>query len=167
MAKVEPAKKIFEWSLKPLDFITKFSVGFTFNVSNNTHVSIRLILFAFGCFIILMNLLINGPRGLNINSFEWVEEIQNNERPLFSFFPDALLQCVVDVTTTTFWVSISLIHIIFLTTVLFSRKWTDLMQSLVEIENEMQFSEEFYVKCRKHYTMALVIFLLVWYLHSD
>ena len=163
MAEVELRKK-FEWSLKPLEIITRFFVGVTLNFSNTTSVSVRLILLVFGCFIIISNFLVNGPRSLKINSFEWMEEIQNFESPYLFFpeFPDALLQFVVDVTFTMLWATISLIHIIFLLMVTMSEKWTFLIQSLKEIENsDMQFGKVFYRKCRKHYFIAIVVFILV------
>ena len=163
MAEVEHKRK-FEWSLKPLDIITRCIVGVTLDFSKKTSISIRLLLFVFGCFIISFNILVNGSRGININNFEWIKEIQNykNSKQLFSNFPDAFLQFVVDVSFIIFWIIVSLIHFIFLMAVLFSRKWDVLMQILKKIEcNEMQFGEEFYLKCRKHYNIAILVSILV------
>ena len=155
----------FAWSLKPLDFASRVFVGVPLNFYNyKIHFKSRLCFILLGCFILLFHLLINGPRGFKISKFDWMAERENYRSP-FIFFkdhPDAILQFTVDVTSILFFVSTSLIHLVFwFNTVLWSQKWQDLVFVLKEIQNKMNLSEGFYRKCRRHCMVALLVLILV------
>ena len=158
--------KGFEWSLKPLAFCTKIFVGYPFRISNkNTSKTIfrSLIIYLLGFVIFVSNLLINGPRGINVNNFNWMRKRLDYTSPYIFFreFPDAMLQFVVDATTIIFFVTVPTIHFIFIITVTFSQKWTDLLSVLQEIQNEMKLDEEFHRKCRRYCIFALLLLFLV------
>ena len=159
------SKSSFFWSLKPLLFFAKVFVGVPLDFSHfsKTPPKIRQFLFIFGYLILMWNLLINGPRGINIANFAWMDKRKNYRSP-FIFFKDnsdALLQFVVDSTTIIFFTTVPLIQFIFLTTITWSRKWADLISTLKVIANEMKLSKSFYRKCRTSSLIALFVLLLV------
>ena len=163
MGELETKTK-FQWSLKPIDIITKFIIGIDLHFSGKKSLSVRLLCLFFAFFVVLSNFLINGPRGLKINSFEWMKNIQNYDNPhlFFSENPDALLQFVVDIVSIMLWVAVFLIHFLFLVTVLLSQKWNFLKEILELLENdELAFTNEFYRKCLRRNVIAIFILLLV------
>ena len=160
------SKISFAWSLKPLDFITRAFVGIPLNFYNHKIcIRSRLCCFLFGCFIFLVNLIINGPRGINVAKFDWMEKRKEYRSPYIFFkdHPDALLQFVIDTTSITFFVTVSLIHLVFLMgTILWNNsRWQDLVGILKEIQIKMNLSEGFYRKCRRRCMVALAVFILV------
>ena len=145
--------------------MTKFFVGVPFNFRNDKiHAKYHLGIFTFGFLIFLSNLLLNGPRGINIARFDWMNRKEGYRSP-FIFIkdnPDAMLQLVVDSTSIMFFVSVLLIHLIFLLeTIFWNRTWKELVCSLNYIQNKMNFSENFYRKCRRQCLLALLILLVV------
>ena len=151
----------FEWSFKPYFLCAKFFIGAPLGLNINKTES--FFVFLLGCFILLLNLVINGPRGIDVTKFEWMENIQffYNGWLYFERFPDALLQFVTDVTFALFFISISLIPFVFLILVLLSRRWANLAKHLKKMHNEMNLSVEFYQKCRRRCLLVLFIIVLV------
>ena len=156
------AQSGFNWSLKPLFYITRILIGAP---SSLTQIySIKSLLFLlFGCFILLLNLLINGPRNIDIERFEWMETFQffDNGWQYFEHYPEALLELVTDVTYIIFFLAIPLIHLIFLLKVFLSRMWTSLSASLQKIQIEMELNAEFHRKYRRRCLVALLFLILV------
>lgn len=153
--------KQFDWSLKPLTFCASIFGGIPLHFNEkkkNFTISIT-----FACLIILSNLLINGPRGININKFKWMNDISDydNSWLFFQQFPDALLQFVIDLTSIIFFVAIPLIHVIFLFSIVLSNSWEELVSLLKEIQNEMELTADFHQKCRQRCIIALLFVLLV------
>ena len=166
MQKMENRKNWFDWSLKPLIFCTQIFVGYPLNFSNkNTSKAIfsNFIIYLLGFVIFVSNLLINGPRGINVNNFNWMRKRLDYTSPYIFFreFPDAMLQFVVDATTIIFFVTVPLIHLIFIITVICSQKWADLLSVLQEIQNKMKLDEEFHRKIRRYCIFALLLLFFV------
>ena len=158
---------IFDWSLKPLDFCARIFVGIPldFGITNQsslpTFLQIAFLLLAI--LNIILNLLINGPRGIDIANFEWMEKIKEYDSPFIYFRenPDYLLQLVIDTTSIIFYLTVPLMHLVFLVTVFLSRKWRDLVEILQEIQNEVELNKEFHQKCRRRCIIALLLSFLV------
>ena len=153
----------FNWSLKLLTWITRFSVGTSIDFTNNKRRCIRFSVFCIGCFILLANILINGPRGINIAKFKWMEKIQHFESP-FGYFkenPDDLLQFVIDIATIALFVAVSLIQIIFLVATYLSHNWILLASNLLIIKKEMNTSLEFQRNCRNRCIISFGLAALV------
>ena len=155
----------FNWNLKLVEWIARFTIGAPIGLNKSIYSSlpIFLIVLFLGCFIFFANLLINGPRGINISNFEWMKETQKFESSFlyFKMYPDAILQFVMDFTNTCFFLAIPLIHIVFLITILWSHKWKDLVFKLKLIQQEMKLSDKFHKKCRQCSIVALLIGILV------
>ena len=167
MQKMENRKNWFDWSLKPLIFCTQIFVGYPLNftnIKNSKTIFSNVIIYLLGSVICLSNLLINGTRGINVNNFDWMSErLDYYSSPYLFFreFPDAMLQFVVDATTIIFFVTVPLIHLIFIITVICSQKWADLLSVLQEIQNKMKLDEEFHRKIRRYCIFALLLLFFV------
>ena len=135
----EKKKNSLGWSLKPTELIARFAVGAPIEFNGKTFKPNYLIFLIFGLFNFLSNLLINGPRTINVSNFDWMKETQKYDSPFLYFKkrPDAILQLVMDVTSICFFVAIPLIHLIFLITILWSYNWKHLIFQLRSIHHEM------------------------------
>ena len=157
---------MFEWSLKPLVYFTRIFVGTVLDLSESkTSTGVKVLGFLFGFIILLSNILINGLRGVNVKNFEWILRYLIEgpyEFNIFSIYPDALLQFVVDISFTTFWIYIPILHFIFLLIIFSGKSWTRLSSQLAKIQKNMELSNTFYQKCRKYCLIALLLQLLVW-----
>ena len=161
---MEGNKNSFGWSLKPLEWIMRLTVGASIYFPNIKRSPISLsLVFLIGCFILLSNLLINGPRGINIQNFDWMKRIQNFENHFLYFkeYPDDILQFVMDVISICFFIVLPSIQIIFLLTRNYWSSFTRLITLLIKIKNEMKLSSQFYEKCRKRSIIALLTLILV------
>ena len=169
----EIKKNSFGWSLNPLEWVTRLAVGTSINVFHTkcfssarniywSPISLGFILL-FGCSIIIANLVINGPRGINIFNFDWMKRIQNYDSPFLYFKdePDAILQFVMDVTSICFFIALPLIQFIYLWTSR-SSNWTRLILSLKMIKNEMKLSNQLYQKCRNKCIISILLLILVY-----
>ena len=164
----ETKKHSFDWSLAPLKWVTRFTVGASIDFVNEKKrpsISTRLIFVLLGCFALFSNLLINGPRGINISNFDWMTRIQNFESPYLYFKedPDALLQFVLDVTSICFFVAIPLMQIIFLASALFGNDSNQSIHNLMLIQKHFKLSSKFYQKSRNLCIVALLVLFLVKY----
>ena len=157
-------KRNFDWSLKPIVLIARFIIGAPLDFTNKKkNILLVIIIPLFGCFTLLCNILLNGPRGINTDNFKWSFIIEEFESPylLFKEHPDLMLQLVVDVTSICFFVVVPLVQLVFLFIVLFSQYWNRLTFSLVKAQKEMQLSENFHRKCRKRCIVSILLLILV------
>ena len=157
-------KTSFSWSLKPTDWIARFPIWSPLISINTTSKSVSCIFIFVGFCTWLANILINGPRGINITNFAWMNEIKKYENPLLFFkqHADAVLQFFMDVTSICFFVSIPLIQLNFPVFIhLLSNQFKNLVFQLLSIQNEFNLSETFQKTCRQRSVVALLIGILV------
>ena len=155
----------FEWSLKPLELITRVSVGSAVFIKKIiSSVAQRWICLLFGCIILLANILINGPRVIDISKFHSFEEIEKFDgwTAYFDKHPDGLIQFVLDISSMSIFAATFLIPIIFLVTALFSNTWSQLILTLSFIEIEMNLGAQFHKKIRNCCIFVFIILILVW-----
>ena len=154
----------FAWSLKPLLWVARVVAGVSLNLKKERSIAGRLFFVIFGLLIFFANFLINGPRGIDLKKFYWMEStIKEFESPylFFKVAPDTMLQFVVDVTFICFYVTVPLIHFIFLLTILLSKQFTKLELVLHKIQTKMKLDEIFHQKCRRYCIVALLLLFLV------
>ena len=153
----------FDWSFKLLSYFTRFCIGIKVDVSNRSATRTRPFFYLIGCFILLTHLSINGPRGIDMEKFKWMEKTKEYENgwQYFSAHPDGIIQFVNDSTKVIFFIAVPLVHLIFLATILLSKRWLTLTAALQKIEKEMKLSKTFYQKCRTHCYLSLFLLALV------
>ena len=159
--------KKFEWSLQPLSVCLKF-VGIPIRFSNKSKpttsrfmiVSLVTIL---GCCIIAANVIINGPRGIEVVRLKWMENIQNYQSPFLYFKenPFGIIKLVKIIYDMIFFCYVPFIHATFLISILFDGSWKKLILILEKINREMKLSEEFHRNCRKQCLMVLFVYIIL------
>ena len=155
--------KQFDWSFKPLTLFLKF-LGIPLNFSSNSNRKTTICVSLLGCFIILANLVLNGPRGLEIKRFQWMQEISKFESPFLYFkaHPYGVIKLVKIMSDMIFFSYVPTIHIIFsMSAVLWSRNWTELILMLSTIQQKLKLSKEFYRKCHRQCIFAMFLLTLV------
>ena len=160
----------FQWSLKPLFVLANLIGlplnGFTRNKRRRRFsIIFKLIIPISCCFVLMGNLVINGPQKLF--SFDALKEKLRGrghfESP-FGYFkanPQGLIILVKDVMLKWFFAAVPLVHLVFFVTVLFTRKWKDVWTALDDIQKKMNLNEEFHRKCRKHCLLVILVLILV------
>ena len=158
-------KKFSISPLKLLLYVTKIA-GIPIYLTKTPKIS-SVFVSILGIFIFGSNIVINGPRGINLNNFKWMKKIQHFDSPMefFKKEPDAMLQFVVDSTTICFFITGSVIHIIFIGTILLSQKWKNLAHGLKAIQKEMNLSEalfrNFQKLCMLHCSVLILVYNLI------
>ena len=165
----------FSWALNPLLCVTTMFAGcplsFTRNRFRSSKSFVGFIFLCLSFFILVSHLIINGPRGIDITKFEWMDKLLYKSLYItshvffFKRYPDAMLQLVVDCTSIMFFAAVSLIHLVFIVVIFLRQSWTGLVRSLKAIENEMNLSKPFYQKCRRNCIIALLFLFLVRFDH--
>ena len=159
----------FDWSLKPLVIFFKF-FGFPLNFSNSRPTNqpkIRILKIAvpivFGLCLVTANLVVNGPRGIEIFRLKFMEDVKNFDSPYvyFKTNPFGIVKLVKIISEMIFFCYVPFIHVTFIASILFDRNWKKLVGIFKEIQNEMKLSEEFYRNCRRKCYMALFLLALV------
>ena len=156
-------KNSFEWSLKPLQWVTRIAVGVPMiDYAKKRSLSAILFTFFLGLCIFLCNILINGPRAINVSNFDWMKKNQEFDSPFsyFNYQPDAVVQLVADDTTICFFIAMPLIQTLFLVMTFCSNGF---ISTLLLIQEKMKLSCQFYQKCRKRCITTIFILILVKY----
>ena len=166
MASSDEKIKKFQWSLKPLIIFLK-CVGISLNISDeNLHgkVFVPIIVSLLGFCIILANLYLNGPRGIEYGSLEWMKDIQNYESVFIYFYFNsfAIVKLVKIISNIIFFCYVPLIHFTFILSVLWQSNWSELKSLLRKIQNKMKLNEEFHRKLRWQCFTALLLLFLVY-----
>ena len=154
----------FNWSLKPLVFCARFFFGAPLEFVSSRHFGVmRFLIYFLGFFILLSNIMINGPRCFNAKKFEWTKNMETYSSvwKYFRKYPDTLLQFAVDVVFVMFWTTIPLIHIAILFSFIWTQNWTVLKMLFKEIHAQMKLDADFYRKCRRQCLVSLLFFILV------
>lgn len=157
-------KESFQWSLKPLLFSLKFIGVYLDGPISNRLSFMRIILPMFCIFVLVSNVLINGPQGFGMAHLkEKLNGLGKYDSP-FIFFkssPYALVILVKDIMCKFFFAAVPVIHLVFLATQLLTRKWTELWVILEKIQQKMKLDEIFHRKCRKQCFLAVFLLVLV------
>ena len=159
----------FNWSLKPLLFVTNLVglplVGSAKKIGRLSNFVRLLVVSCLGCFILLTNIFINGRHRFII--FEKTTEIFAKKEKYesgFGFFkdnPHGLIVVVRETLVKWFFISVPLIHIAFLGMLLFTKNWVELWSILIKIQRKMNLGDRFHCKCRKHCVAVIILLLMV------
>lgn len=151
----------FHWSLQPLIVCMKFALGLNLDVVQESAFPIRFIP-AFGFFVILGNLVINGPCSF-YSKIQFEREGHFYDSPFLRVSEQAfsLVSLIMELTGTILFLALPTIHIVFMINVLLKRNWKDLWVCLQKIQNEMSLNYIFHQKCRKVCFTAILFILLV------
>ena len=155
----------FQCSLKPLTFCINF-VGIPLNFSDKKPSRIVQVLVPLlGCFIIVANLIINGPRVFEPGILKWMEQIQNynSSYTYFSYNPFGITRLVRIISNMIFFCYVPFLHLTFALTVLFGANWGELMFILQKIQQKMKLDEQFHRKLRRSCFSALILLVVVGY----
>ena len=165
-AMIESGEKMnrneFQWSLKPLSTCLKF-VGVPLNFSS-TKINAGSVKFVVIFVVIVMaNLSINGPRGVEVIQLDFMKQVRNFDSPhlYFKANPFGLIKLVRVISGMIFFCYVPVIHFAFMTTVLCHPSWKKLIVLLEKIQMEMKLDEKFHKKCRRQCYLALVYLLVV------
>lgn len=150
----------FGWSFKPLEFCSKIilCVPLSLKTSRLQRFSILML----GILACLSNLIINGSRGLHFSGFRRMQKTRTFENAwdYFKFNPDGLIQFVTDIISSTFYLSLPLVHIIFIVMIFWRNNWASLQSALQEIHEEMKLTPHFYRACRKKCFLGILLLTL-------
>ena len=153
----------FDWSLKPLIVCMKFVLGL--NLGSQTSRFARFLVPLFGFFIILCNLVFNGPcsvtRAFMKKMTFMSADYYNSSYTLVKSEPYAMLELVSNSCTLLFFMSTPLIHFGFMAKVLLTQNWTKLWSLLLEIQRKMKLDPKFHRQCRRHCYGALALLVFV------
>ena len=149
-------KKTFDFSLNPLKTCLQFA-GIPLNWSakkkTNTVVKTLVLLVA----IITANLFTNGPRGIEISRFEFMEQREKYDSSFIylKINPYGIIKLVTIISDMAFFCYVPFIHVTFVATVLFDPNWKKLIGLLDKIQRELKLDEKFHRKCRRICFVAL------------
>ena len=160
----------FKQSLKPLTLSMKFFIGLNLDKPKTSTIKksifIRFFVPAFGFFVIICHLAINGPCGLysfsrkhRIKSAIWEDHNNISPKKPFDFF---LL--FSDICRFPLFFSCPIIHFVFIIGTLLTKSLQKLWQTLRRINFEMKLSQDFHGILRRHCLMALALHFLVIFL---
>ena len=158
-----PNEYDFSWSFKPLVYFIRAVAGVPLHFSKKASNLTILILIFIGCCIFILNLIINGPRGIDIFKFDYMEAKEQYDSPYHYFhdYPDAILQLVIDISSILYFITVPLIDITFLVIVAWNRKWNRLVSTLKKIQDELKLDAVFHGNCRRVCVIAILLLFLV------
>ena len=143
-------EKDFSWSLKPLTTFLQFAgIPLTFSSTNKKKLTIIALFFLLA--IVSANLFFNGPRGIEISRFQFLERRDDYESS-FTYLKEnqfAIVKLVGIIADMAFFCYVPFIHVSFVAMILFDPNWKKLIGLLDKIQREMKLDEEFYRKCRR------------------
>ena len=146
----------------------KFVLGLNLNTIKRHNKLVRFLVPAFGFFVVIYNLSVNGPCG--IFSFYKCKRdkdavlIIKGEEALFANElkqKDAIILLIKDFCRLPFFLSTPAIYLVFFANVLFSKNWSKLWSDLKLIQKKLKLGEDFHKKCRQHSYVALFLLILV------
>ena len=157
----------FQWSLKPLTSCLQF-FGIPLNVSGRPRRTFRIFVTLLGFCIILINLIINGPRGFEPGSLKWMESIQDFDSPYTYFKANSfgLIRLVKIVSQAFLFCYVPFLHLVFVCMILFGSNWAELIVILQKIQQTMKLNEEFHRKLFKKCIATLCLLAVVGYIHN-
>ena len=161
----------FEWSLKPLIVCMRIALGCNLNVkTKRTSIAVRIAVPALGFIYIIANMVVNGPCGLfSQNALYEMEKDTNNEKfvQVTPMDRENIAYITGDIIKFTLFLSSPVIHFIFMTNVLLTKKWSDLWKMLRNIQRQMKLDDVFHCKLRNHCLVAIGLLILVNYSSLD
>ena len=157
-------RNTFDWSLKPLTLWMRFNLGCNLNVSKRTNNAVRFTVPLLGFFYFFFNLVVNGPCGLFSESAKFDETKKNRIENQFGINLMTKREIVLlfsDVIKFSTFLSVSLIHLIFMSNVFLTSCWNDFWSILQRIQRKMKLDEEFHRKVRRHCLVGILLLILV------
>ena len=154
----------FEWSLRPIFLCTKFVLGLNLNITSRVSVPFRLCFPIFGLLIIISSLAVNGPCGFYSYKRVDSEKYYRNYGTSLENQPliwDEKLKLIQDLMRLPLFVSTLLIHLIFMSNVILTKKWRNLFILLEKIQMKMKLDVKFHEKCRRYCLIGLLYIVLV------
>lgn len=172
----------FEWSMKPI-LLTLKCLGIELDSKNRSFRSIKI--FILGLILLGINLFMNGcslynhlfqnqvivPIAVNY-IIEYVPELMianhsdGEVLPEKSTKEDATLHYPERTDHIAFVILFSGVHLSFMITCYLTRRWADIWNSLLEINQEMELSKHFHRRIRRNSFIALLLFFLVYIIQS-
>ena len=156
--------KDFNSSLKPLSTFFQF-VGIPLNwfaKKKKKKPTVKILTFIILVAIVTANLFFNGPRGIEIGRFKFMEKIYTEEvrykdSPFLylKFNPFGIVKLVGIIADMAFFCYVPFIHVAFVAMILLNPNWKKLIGLLDKIQREMKLDEEFHRKCRQICFVAL------------
>ena len=164
----EENKIKFEWSLRPFIVCMKFILGLNLNTTKRHNKLVHFVVPAFGLFVIICNLAVNGQCGI-FSFYKYKRgmdavSINKGEEALFANElkeKDAIMLLIKDFCRLPIFLSTPIIHLVFIANVLLSKNWTKLWSDLKIIQKKLKLGEEFHQKCRQYCLVALLLLILV------
>ena len=152
----------FDWSLYPLSVCLLF-VGFPLKWSAKKQKKLTGISLVLLVAIVSANLLINGPRGIEMGRFKFMEKIHENGIRQFKdspflflkYNPFAIVKLVGIIADMAFFCYVPFVHVTFFAMILLNPNWKKLIGLLEKIQRDMKLDEEFHRKCRRMCVVAL------------
>ena len=143
-------KKDFDWSLSPLSICLQFSgIPLNWSTKKNRWPK-KLFPFCLILAIIVTNVIINGPRGIEISRFKFMEVVYDDkfESPFVYLKenPFAIVKLVTIIADMAFFCYVPFIHVTFVAMVLFDPSWKRMIETLDKIQRVVSLNEEFYKK---------------------
>ena len=119
--------------------------------------------------IVSINLFINGPRGIEIDRFKFMEKIYDENTDEFKdsgflylkFNRFGIVKLVTIIAEIFFFCYVPFVHVTFVAMVLFDPNCKKLIGLLDKIQREMKLDEEFFRKCRKMCFFAVLQICIV------
>ena len=154
-------KEDFGWSLNPLTTFLQLFLGIPLSCSTIKKKKSKIKILALFAAIVVTNLFINGPRGIEISRFQFMSKIYSNDKYESSYRylkenPFGIVKLVKIIADMAFFCYVPFIHITFVATILFDPNWKKLIEILDKIQRKMKLDKEFHRKCRRMCFMALV-----------
>lgn len=162
-------KHNFDWSLKPLTGLMKFTGGInlqTFEISKSNSVIKHVLFAALAAFVIVSNIVINRScvktRLYALDDSLWTM-YPLSDSPWANFFinPRELLNFTRFYSALVFFCFVPAMHLIFFIIVLLSQRWKCLIDTFQCIHHRMKMAERFYRKCRRLCSFLMLVFVLV------
>lgn len=165
---MEVNKLSLDWSLKPLFTCVKL-VGINPPASKPTKRSNFFILIIITTTIFLLNIVINGPRILDVFKSSFIKQFMGCEVSPWSCtkaHPELLLTFTYQIAVCAVVSFIPVIHLVFFFKSLRSfSHFRDLWLIVMKIHREIKLSKTFYKDCRKKCLFAILLLLLVRLVH--
>ena len=151
----------FQWSLQPL-IICANVLGIPINVSRSNK-RIVLLVTLVGCGIIASNLVLNGPRGIDVSRLDWMQDVAkfNNPWAYFKVNPFGIIKLVKIISEMIFFCYVPVLHLTLTAMFLRSHQWKKFVVFLDTIQREMKLSQEFHRKCRMRCFLGVFYLILV------
>ena len=146
-------EKDFNWSLKPLSTFLQF-VGIPLNWSTKKkkkNFIVKIFTIAVLVAIVSANLFVNGPRGIEISRFKFMEERDRYDSS-FTYLREkqfAIVKLMTIISDMAFFCYVPFIHVTFVAMIHFDPNWKKLIGLLNKIQKEMKLDDQFHRKCRR------------------